>query len=608
VTTATALDGFAALPRGRALRLVPAERRVDLAAAGLVVAQLAVYAAVALPGSFYLDDLVATNRAAASDLTLSYLRGPDGHHLAPGSMVWFWLQAHLLPLDHTAAVLVTLAVQGGATVALWRLLRALVGPSALALVPLALYTLSPLSLPTFAWWIQSVCLLPVHLSLIGATYQQLRYLRTHRLRHAAAAGGWVVLGLLFWEKAVLAAVLPFLLTLVAFTVRGQRVRGLLRQWPAWVCLGAPLVAFVLVYNGTDRQPGRQVAATKALDLLQDSTTHFVLPSLLGGPWTWTTRDFYGIADPPGLLVVLSSLAVVGLAVVSVRRRRAALRGWLLLALYLPLSLAPVAASRLELYGTDVGRDSRYLTDVSVVAAVALALVLLPLREEPPQPPRRRPVVTTAAVIAALAVSSAVSDVAFARHWQDNPTSAYLARLQTGLEDQPGSVALYDAQLPLDVISPFYRPWNSLSALLEQLPGRARFEDGLTPLKVVRQDGAVVAGRLKPLAHNVPGPDGSCGYTVTSASPARIPLDRTVLDVVDRTVRVELLLSLPAAIDVEVNGRQVGDGRVLPGGPAAVVALLPGASVDAVVVRNPVAGSTACVLSVTVGTPVPLAAP
>jgi hypothetical protein len=601
-------------------RVVPAARWFDLGVGVVIALQLAVYALVALPGSFYLDDIAATSSAAGSDLDWSYLRGPAGHHLAPAATTWVWLQGHLMPLEHTNAVLITLALQAVVTFALARLLRSLVGPRPLALLPLVLYALTPLSLPTFAWWIQSVCLLPVHLSIIGATHQHLAYLRSRRLRHAVGAGAWVLFGLLFWEKAALAVVLPVLLTLVCFTSGpGLRARvvSLLRPWPGWVALALPPVAFAAVYSQQDRQPARAVSLGEVGRLLWDSSTHMVGPSLLGGPWRWTTKEFYGIARPTGGQVVVSGLLLLLLVGVSLLRRRQAWRGWLLLVLYVPASLAPVAAGRLAQYGVVVGRDSRYLTDIAVAAAVALALVLLPVRTGPDEPPavaapgrRVGPALLAGALVVAFLASAAVSTVRFAERWHENPSGDYLARLQQDLQATPGSDALYDGPLPVDVLSPFYAPNNQLSALLRQLPGQARFQDGLVPLKVVRPDGHVVAGRLQVAARSQPGPDGSCGYAVKPDGPAvHVPLDRSVYDFVARTARVELLLSAPTRVRVDATSggerRRVGDDRVLPRGPAAVVAQVPGGDLDGLDIGGLAPGAYACVLSVTVGTPVPL---
>ncbi|MGB8650000.1 MAG: hypothetical protein WCD35_04995 [Mycobacteriales bacterium] len=617
--TTAAAEHAPAEPAAPPHRPFDSSRWFDVGTGAIVVLQLAVYAMVAIPGSFYLDDLAGTNVAAGSALDWSYLRGPTGHHLSPAARLWVWLQAHLAPLDHTGAVLVCLALQAVVTLALARLLRSLFGPRPLALIPLGLYAFTPLSVPTFAWWVQSVCLLPVLLSIIGATSQHLAYLRTGRLRNAVGAGAWVLLGLLFWEKAVLAVVLPVLLTLVAFTTGpGPRARvvSLLRRWPAWVALGLPPLAFAVVYSQQARESARSTGAGKVLALLWDSTTKMVVPSLLGGPWRWTTKEYYGTARPTGVQVVASgALLLVLVAASLLHRRRAAWRGWLLLLLYVPISLAPVAAGRLAQYGVVIGRDSRYVTDIAVAAAIAVGLVLMPVVTAEPAaaPPARRPWLSRAVVtvaILAFAASTAVSLTHFSRRWHENPNGAYLANLQEDLRALPGSTPLYDGDLPQSVLSSFYAPSNRLSALLAQLPGEARFEDGQVPLQMVRPDGHVRAAHLAPATRSRRGPDGACGDAIRpGAGPVHVPLEHPVFDFVNRTVRVELLLSAPTAVRVETRdgatSRRVGDGQVLPRGPAAVVALAPGGYLDAVDVSVLTPSAAACVLSVTIGQPQPL---
>ncbi len=617
MTTAADLEGPATLRVSLpelVERLAPPHRRLDIAAGGLVLLQVAIYAIVALPGSFYLDDLTTTNRAAASDLTLSYLRGPDGHHLAPASLLWLWVQAHTIPLNHPATVLVMLLVEAVVGWAMWLLLRSLFGARPLALAPLALFALTPVSLPTFAWWVQALVLLPVHLSIIGATYQHLAYLRTRRLRHAGLAGAWVLLGMLSWEKGVLAVVLPFLLTLVVFTGGGvrKRLRALASLWPSWVALLLPPALFGLIYSQQDRQSARSVGVSEGLGLLADSTTHLVLPSLLGGPWRWTTKEFYGVADPTGAAVGLSLAVVAVLLIVSTWHRPWALRGWVLLALYVPLSLAPVAAGRLAQYGSVIGRDSRYVSDISVAMAVATGLVLMrqPRPEGPLAAVGRRSAVLAAVAGSALLVSSLVSDAHFGSRWHENPVGTYLGNLRHDLTAARTTVNLYDGQVPVSVISPFYAPDNRLSSLLRQLPGEARFDDGQRPLSIVAADGHIVPARLTIATRDIPGPAGECGYPIKpTARIAHVRLARPVDDFVGRTVRVELLLSAPTSVPVVLfagtRSISVSDARVLPRGPAAVVAQIEAGVVDRADIGPLAKGVFACVLSVTVGKPEPV---
>jgi hypothetical protein len=206
----------------------------------------------------------------------------------------------------------------------------------------------------------------------------------------------------------------------------------------------------------------------------------------------------------------------------------------------------------------------------------------------------------------LAASVLVSDLRFADRWHDNPTGQFLAHLQDGLPAS-GSANLFDAQLPEDVLSPLYRPYNTVSALLRQLPGRARFDDGSVPQSLVADDGRIRAAQLRPATRGEPGPVKGCGYHLEAGGGSvTVPLQAPVFAFVGRSARIELLLSAPTRVTVRTSeGLLVGSRRVLPRGPAAVVGLVPGGSVSGFTVSGLDAGASACVLQVVVGAPEPL---
>jgi hypothetical protein len=125
--------------------------------------------------------------------------------------------------------------------------------------------------------------------------------------------------------------------------------------------------------------------------------------------------------------------------------------------------------------------------------------------------------------------------------------------------------------------------------------------------VVGPDGRVKLGILSVVATTVPGPLKGCGYAVNDDHPTvEVPLPSPVFGFVDRTVRVELLLSGPSPVTVTTDtGEPVGDRRTLPRGPVAVVGLVPDGSIRGFVVGGIAPGVGACVLKATVGVPKPL---
>lgn len=607
----------------------------DAAAAALVAGQLAAFAAVTLPGSFYLDDLTYLADASNAQLDFAYLNGNQGEHFTPGTFLWFWLQAHLAGLDHTVAVASTLGLQAVASLAVYLLLRELFGARPAVLVPLIAYLSSSLALPSFAWWIQAVSLLPVHIAVAAASHQHVRYLRTRRTRHAVLAGIAAFAGLLFWEKALLAVVLPALLTAFCFSTGAgvrARLRAFLRPWPSYLSMSCAVLLFAIAYLLQDFQRGRSAPLSGVADFVWDSSSYTLLPSLLGGPWRWSTSQYFGLAEPTPLHRNLAVHAVAALIVLSVIRRRGAGRGWLLLAAYAAVSLAPIAIGRLGEYGVVVGRDSRYVSDIAVAVAVAVGLIMLPLRHE--ADPALRPVWTSAVaglpssrslrlaglgmVTAAYALSVTISFQHFAQRWQENPVGDFLENARTDLAAAPRPLGVYDTDLPDNVLSPIYTRHHRASALLRPVarglglpPQNAlAFDDGMRPLRVLRADGHLVPAVLEPLRQSGIGPSGSqCGWPITPAAPkARVPVGSPVFDVVNRKVRVELLLSGPTRLRVSAG---VGDdvrpliiSPVLPPGPAAVLTGTPRVDIAEVVVDVLAPGVSACVLSATVGRPVP----
>lgn len=619
---------------GQTGRRVPLPSRTGAGAALLVAVQLAVLAAVTLPGSFYLDDLTYLTDASDARFDLSYLDGNPGEHFTPGTFVWFWLQAHLFGLDHTVAVVSTLGLQALASLAVYLLLRELFGARPGVLVALGAYLFGPLALPAAAWWIQAVSLLPVHVAVALAALQHVRHVRTGRLRPALLSGLAALGGLLFWEKALLAVVLPVLLTALCFSpgpgVRA-RLRAFLRPWRSYLSLSLAVLLLAVVYTLEDFQRGHPVPLSTAARFAWDSTSAMLLPSLFGGPWRWTTSQYYGLADPTARSRHLVLAAVAVLVVGTVLRRRGAARGWLLGAAYALASLAPIAAGRLT-FGIVVGRDSRYVSDIAVATAVAVGLVLLPLRDEPPTHVRplwaraaarlpSSPALRPAAVLVlavAYAVSVGLSVHRFAERWQQNPVGSVLANARHDLAQAHHPLAVYDTDVPSDVLGPLYAPHHRTSVLLRPVarelgltPEEALApDDGMHPLSVVRADGHLVPAVLEPLRRSGTGPAGpSCGWPVTPAAPtARIPVGAPVFDVVDRKVRVELLLSAPTRVRVSAGTgtdlRLLTVSAVLPRGPAAVVAGTPGVDISEVVVDGLAPGVSACALSASVGRPVP----
>ena len=156
----------------------------------LIGAQLLWKAGLLGRSFFRLDDYYYLEHASAQGLSWSYLTWVNAGHLDVVGSAIAWVLVRISPDDWTLASAATLVLLGGTCLALLRMLRTLFGDRPGILLLLALYMLSPLSLPGLSWWTVTLEQLPLQLAIFCAVSAHVRYLRTGRVKHAAAAAAW----------------------------------------------------------------------------------------------------------------------------------------------------------------------------------------------------------------------------------------------------------------------------------------------------------------------------------------------------------------------------------------------------------------------------------
>lgn len=192
-------------------------RPVLLVAVLLILAQIALRGWVAGRGYFYWDDLILVGRADRYPLWSAdlLLYDHDGHFM-PLAFATAWVVTRIAPLQWAGPVVTMVLLQLAASVAVLRMLLVLVPRRAGAvrwavLIPLIGYLFCPLTLPAFAWWAASLNALPLQFALAWVIADAVLLVRTGRGRYAISGVLVLIVGLLFFEKAV---VVPF----VAFAV------------------------------------------------------------------------------------------------------------------------------------------------------------------------------------------------------------------------------------------------------------------------------------------------------------------------------------------------------------------------------------------------------
>lgn len=600
------------------------------AVAAVAALQALIYGGLASRGFFYQDDFDYVAQGADRRLTLDYLLEPNNDHLTPGLRVAYWLMAHVAPYEHWPTVVMRVLLQVAVTLLFARLLARLVGPGRVALAVLGLFAFTLLTLPSFLVLSSSVNLLAAQIAALVLLDRHVRYEVHGRLADALWGAAALLVGLLFWEKIVLAVLLPPLLSLLVLTAGPlrDRVRG--TRWTGIAVYAVPVVLF-FGYFLTHRYARRsnRPSVSDLADLAWVSWGHGVAPTLVGGPWRWydSPGSYFGLANPPLLGIVAGQAAVLAFLAVVVRRNGVrALLPWLLPVAYLLGNTVVLGVGRYQYLGGFVGRSYHYLCDtaIPVLLAVALSLALprpveVAARTGPAAALAAAPVPVrlegrargiALALVAAYALSVSVSAARFEQRWVDNPGRAYLAAVTAQLRATPG-LALYDTPVNQEVVVPLGVA-RRLSQVLAPLDLDVRWNDrsGGEP-KAVDDSGRVRDAAFVPVAQSKEGA-GFCSHYLVGTGTLSVPLDRPA-NPGDVFLRVDYILERGSAVTVRLgSGPQLrspvhGDQAELHAGLNGLVVQADGAApVDRLVVTSANSAARLCVTHVAAGFPFPAA--
>ncbi|RKN37721.1 hypothetical protein [Micromonospora endolithica] len=345
-------------------------------------------AQLAARGFLAADDFVLITQASEADLTPGHLLSLYNNHLMPGGRLLIWLVTEYVGLAYWPYVLLMAIGQAVLGLAFFRLLRRMLRPGWLLLLPLGVLLFSPLTLEATSWWAVGVNMLPMQIAMVLAVGAQVAYVQTRRPRHLVGLALAVFLGLFFFEKALLVVPLVFLLTALLYAEGGvfrtlwTTVR---RWWQSWLVLTVLTLGFLAAYlTRSESSLRRPESPGEVLSFLQQMLGSNLLPGLVGGPWRWLgAGDGAPVAAPPELGSWLAWVLVVAVILATVRRDRRAGRAWVLLGAYLVMVATILAATRLgSVFSAVAGGVPRYVSDVVVVAAICLGVALCGLARGP----------------------------------------------------------------------------------------------------------------------------------------------------------------------------------------------------------------------------------
>ncbi len=526
--------------------LVLAPRTVWRVGLGLVILQAVLRLLMGLGAYFTQDDFVFYTLGASEPFDLAYLFQDRGNHLMPAGQAIVWPLANYLPLEHGPAVLVMVLVQLLASLAVLGLLRELFGRRTAILAPLSFYLFGALTLPAFLWWAASLNSIGLQLGMALAIRCHVRWLRNRRWRAALGTCLATLLGLAFFEKAVLIVPLLFGLTWVLEREHGA-IRDLWRvfrrHWVLWVALLAEVGAWIGLYLhqvSTEYAAGPTTGV--AADLVLDSVALGVVPATSSGPWAWTPAvSLLGYAPaPPTLLLLASWVGLVLFGALSLACRRGMGRMWVVAAGYLAADIALLVWGRAGAFGAGVALEYRYYADFSLVLALLIGYALLPVRGETEawraesaglRAWLRRNADTSRAigwvVLVLWCVGAVWSSIVLAEAWRTNDARVYIETAKRELASLPRETQLLDEPVPGAVVLAWFTPYNGTSYVLRPLQDRPEFVQSVTELWTITPKGRVVPGEVVGI-RSKPGPNSGCGWAVTNGTTS-IPLDRPVFE-------------------------------------------------------------------------------
>ncbi len=465
--------------------------RVLVGAVLLIAAQLAWKAQFLSTLYFRQDDFHDLDLAVDHAFTWKYLTFIGSGHLIIGLRIVAWALVRMssTPYNWLLASMVSLAFVTAASIAAYRLFRDFFGERPAILVPLAVYLLSPLTMPDLGIWSSAMESVPLQLATFLALSAHLRYVRTRRWQHLASAAFWMVFGLIFFEKGLVLPLLLFSVT-AAFLVDARSLLGGIRialgkYWRAWLLYLALAAGYGAILaqalHTSTSQPKVPVSVSGVLTFVWELLRDTFIPGSIGGPWQWfpVAGNSFSFAAPPRFLVGVSIVVVLAILAGSIWLRQVAWRAWLVLAVWLAVAdMAPVAIGRINTFNPSVlGLETRYVADTIPVLALCAGLAFLPVvtgRGATAAAARRHRVDlaalrTAAAALVGVFVFSSIWSVA-AYEGVTNGTQArdFITNASLALQDAPRGTPVVNRPMPQNIVEGTFEAYAYTSKVIGYL--------------------------------------------------------------------------------------------------------------------------------------------
>ncbi|WP_279103268.1 hypothetical protein [Gordonia paraffinivorans] len=527
-------------------------RTMSMIAVALITGQLLVRGWLAATGDFYWDDLVLIARASSAPiLSWEFLGHAHDGHFMPAAFLVAGVTTWLAPLNWLLPAATLVVLQLIASVCVWRMIRT-VAPRARAgaIVALAFYLFSPMTVPAFAWWSAALNTLPMQAAMAWIVADAVTLVRGE-VDDSRRRMLWIrstvvfLVALAFFEKSLF--ILPTVLVVAVLAAGADRRavgRALRSARELWVSMTALTVVWAAVYFATVGLGDGRHAVAQTARLVWGSVNQAIVPSLVGGPWEW---DRWTPSPPTGFaatwMIVAGWAVLVAVVGWACLRRRGGLPIVVFGLVYAVAAQIPIMWNRSSPETALVlAQHMRYLPDTALVLTIVIALLAAAEprdragdhrathragrgdpdspRPDPGRPDAARELLAPAAA-ALVIVSAVVSLVSFSASWRDNPTGDYLDTAVVALRENADETML-DQSVPLEILQPVVYPDNQISRIFGRVEPRPRFGAGTERLLVLDTAGDAVPGGVTRRRLIFEGA-GDCGRPEVDG-PTRLRLD------------------------------------------------------------------------------------
>ena len=595
------------------------KRPVLLVGIGLVLLSLGFRGWILSHSWFAFDDFQWISEALRTDLTLEYLLHSHAGHLMPAGFLLTWFNVHEGgALGFAWPALQLLAMQAVAGFGCLRLLRHMFGERLGILPPLAVFLFTPITLPAATWWAAGVNQLPVIIAIVFGLHAHVSYLRTRRTRYVIVTLAWIIVGLLFSEKTILAYAV-FGLVAFCYFATGHflaRLRMLWSRYRTGIILELALLAGYLPYYlaTSINFDAEQVNNQPLADLSFNMIARAFASAIVGGPLHWASMNvFFGLSAPSDLFLIAAWVTIGAVVLAGAQSRVRSKRAWSVVGALMGANVLLVATGRANIVGPSIGLEYRYQTEVAIAAALSLALAFLPLlgADESAEQTREHGFVDSplyASLVTGLVVLLAgFSSIQFmALDLACKSPERYYANFQRSLtnhELRPARVPMADLAVPLRIWAPFAFPSNLYRQMFAMYAEHIDYRDiSSDSLYLASESGRIRPMTLKVLRHSKPTRLHDCGYVVRDQD-VEIPLNGPVIGF-GWWIRIAYQSTADSPVTITIDDKEY-TGTVESGLHSLFVKA--DGQYDSITVSGLENGARLCTNDVTLGTPEPFEA-